>query len=605
MPGRSGGVPMDPNVIEPLAGAMEKFGKTLQRSAESWSQVFKKMDEAAETERIINTHYKVKDEFMRVAQGFKDRVDYEKFDDDARAEEERIRTTFAGGLRTRREKEAFSRSFGSMASSLRETVFNKKAQVITDNATAAFERTYSSGVDMYIATDDPGMKKAIRTNLEIESAVLVEKGIMRPEQRNVLLDRFEATAEETKVRMIGLKDPMMAREMLDDPDDLTHIDRIKKVQLAEHMETRIRLEGSRIDKLNAAIQRENQANVLDDWALGQLDLDKLMAYRARDSETNLPGLSDAFFSSMLEKVKRGADSITNEAIFNELYTRDGLTLGDVEAEMDSLSTRDERTLMRRVMSEQREEERESRFYRRQAEAEERRVASDEKRIAKERRASWARTARIILTKSMNELGVDVKDGAELLKTFQGYVDDTSIAPEDLPDMVEKLVETKRGGVIKWLKGLYSSWTGEGKEKEETTPEKVVEPKPAPDYGLRPDKTKKGPGFLGALRTSKGEIATEISIGVELTSYQYSKGVETRAITGRTQIPTLVPTLTQKEIDYLLKGGKPTKEIVDKAIEHARKRMSEGKSPFKESEVRPTRKSLDDIFGRKKEKASTP
>ena len=585
MPGRSGGVPMSPGVIEPLAGAMEKFGKTLQRSAESWSQVFKKMDEAAETERIINTHYKVKDEFMRVAQGFNGRVDYEKFDDDARAEEERIRTTFAGGLRTRREKEAFSRSFGSMASSLRETVFNKKAQVITDNATAAFERTYSSGVDMYIATDDPGMKKAIRTNLEIESAVLVEKGIMRPEQRNVLLDRFEATAEETKVRMIGLKDPMMAREMLDDPDDLTHIDRIKKVQLAEHMETRIRLEGSRIDKLNAAIQRENQANVLDDWALGQLDLDKLMAYRARDSETNLPGLSDAFFSSMLEKVKRGADSITNEAIFNELYTRDGLTLGDVEAEMDSLSTRDERTLMRRVVSEQREEERESRFYRRQAEAEERRVASDEKRIAKERRASWARTARIVLTRSMNELGVDVKDGTELLKTFQGYVDDTSIAPEDLPDMVEKLVETKRGGVIKWFKGLYSSWRG-GEVKK--TPEMAAAES---DEGFR--------SYLSKYKVADWRDPRH--------DYDYWRAYKAGVI------PVLWNTLPARDREKDIKqamSGQRTGTAMNRpaAINYySGKYMWPDKFKGAGHPVPPVpgRKSLDDIFGGKKEKASTP
>ena len=50
-----------------------------------------------------------------------------------------------------------------------------------------------------------------------------------------------------------------------------------------------------------------------------------------------------------------------------------------------------------------------------------------------------------------------------------------------------------------------------------------------------------------------------------------------------EIPTLVPTLTKQEIDYLLSGQRPTRAIVDKAVQHARQRMSQGLSPFKELE----------------------
>ena len=45
------------------------------------------------------------------------------------------------------------------------------------------------------------------------------------------------------------------------------------------------------------------------------------------------------------------------------------------------------------------------------------------------------------------------------------------------------------------------------------------------------------------------------------------------------MPSLVPTLTKEEIDYLLADNKPTKQIVDKAVKHAKKRMTEGKNPF--------------------------
>jgi len=77
---------------------------------------------------------------------------------------------------------------------------------------------------------------------------------------------------------------------------------------------------------------------------------------------------------------------------------------------------------------------------------------------------------------------------------------------------------------------------------------------------------KGPGFLGTLKRPDGYISTELSIEV---------GIDGKEI----EIPSLVPTLTQNEIDHLLKGNKPTKQIIDKAVKHALKRINDGKSPF--------------------------
>jgi hypothetical protein len=89
-----------------------------------------------------------------------------------------------------------------------------------------------------------------------------------------------------------------------------------------------------------------------------------------------------------------------------------------------------------------------------------------------------------------------------------------------------------------------------------------------DWGMRANKSKKGPGFLGTWGRPNGGISTELSVGVTLDGKEM-------------EIPTMVPTLSRDEIDYLLSGAKPTREIIDKAVEHAKKRMKEGKSPFKE------------------------
>lgn len=98
-----------------------------------------------------------------------------------------------------------------------------------------------------------------------------------------------------------------------------------------------------------------------------------------------------------------------------------------------------------------------------------------------------------------------------------------------------------------------------------------------EFGLRPDQTKKGKGFLGPLGLKGGGVATEYSVGVKLEA---NDGKET-------DIPTLVPTLTEKEIDTMVNDIIPNKKpvpkaILQKAVDHANKRVRAGKSPFGET-----------------------
>jgi len=98
------------------------------------------------------------------------------------------------------------------------------------------------------------------------------------------------------------------------------------------------------------------------------------------------------------------------------------------------------------------------------------------------------------------------------------------------------------------------------------------------YGSRADGSTKGAGFLGEVQRSDGKVSTEISIGVEINGKEV-------------QIPTLVPTLTDSEVKTLTslnQGEKIPQEIIDKAVSHAKQRISAGKSPFAEkSEIKST------------------
>ncbi len=90
--------------------------------------------------------------------------------------------------------------------------------------------------------------------------------------------------------------------------------------------------------------------------------------------------------------------------------------------------------------------------------------------------------------------------------------------------------------------------------------------------LRPSGSPKGVGFLGELKLPGGGIATEFSVG-------------TTDVTGEElNIPTLVPTLTKKEIELMVNDIIPNKKkvpdaIFKKAVAHAKKRIKQGKSVF--------------------------
>lgn len=122
-----------------------------------------------------------------------------------------------------------------------------------------------------------------------------------------------------------------------------------------------------------------------------------------------------------------------------------------------------------------------------------------------------------------------------------------------------------------------------------------------DYGTRNDGvTKKGSGYFGELKMKdgSGKVATELTISPK--------------VNGKTMdIPSLVPTLTEAEKDWLLTNGMKgddvweqpiAKSIEKKAIAHAEKRIKEGKSVFAGSEKKVETKKTEPSKGAYKSKS---
>lgn len=89
-----------------------------------------------------------------------------------------------------------------------------------------------------------------------------------------------------------------------------------------------------------------------------------------------------------------------------------------------------------------------------------------------------------------------------------------------------------------------------------------------NFGKREDGTEKGTGWFGILPMQDGSnaIATELS-----ASFNYGNG--------NVLVPLLNPKLSEREVQHLLKGREPTKEIWDKARAFGFERIQQLRSPF--------------------------
>jgi len=191
------------------------------------------------------------------------------------------------------------------------------------------------------------------------------------------------------------------------------------------------------------------------------------------------------------------------------------------------------------------------------------------------------------TGSMDQIKLDnnyraaVKDYNDYqLKVAQRQLDIAVSSPDSFKE--KKYVVDKLKHNVELFGGGTSVEEAEAK-KGKPTPDKTTTPtestsKPyldskgnvKPDW-KRPDGSTKGPGWLGKQKSNSGKDMSEYSIGTEINGKEVD-------------IPTFVPGLTQKEIDFL-KTEPNVKDIPDsifnKAKTHADKLISVGKSPFKE------------------------
>ena len=182
---------------------------------------------------------------------------------------------------------------------------------------------------------------------------------------------------------------------------------------------------------------------------------------------------------------------------------------------------------------------------------------DKNEREKKHRENFARDAQDILDEKISREAMsaeallhDTYSDADVKRVenhFKDYKSPVAEGQEDINEVVR--LEKINAGIIKKQTG--------GIADLENTPLNL---------GNRKDGTPKGIGYYGVLKNKNGEMVSEMSIGV--------KSPEGKEI----EIPALVPGLTKAEIEEVISGS-ISESVVEKAVAHASKRFSEGKSPF--------------------------
>lgn len=155
-----------------------------------------------------------------------------------------------------------------------------------------------------------------------------------------------------------------------------------------------------------------------------------------------------------------------------------------------------------------------------------------------------------------------QDAAMLAKGFRPDASDPSGYRFD-PNLSREMAEAKKVPTSRSSSATRRTTTGTSSNAQ-----------PQPNYGMRNDGTPKGNGYFGPVETADGNVATEYTVGVEMDGKEM-------------EIPTLVPTLTEEQVDTLVNDVIPNNkpipdDIMQKAVDHAKQRMKEGKSVFAEA-----------------------
>ena len=279
-------------------------------------------------------------------------------------------------------------------------------------------------------------------------------------------------ADLTRAKRMAIYEPDAWLDLTDKRKEFKYLDEDNILDLDNRAVIQIRQEGTRLDKLTRATQKDNQSKAIDLLVAGKLDIDTLKAMRQRDPETGQPGLSDEFYVKWRSNLASGKDVITDPDTFNRLFVDPKKTIADVNKAADQLSPQDQRILLGQINHESSTQLAEARYYRRQEESEGKREERQTEREANLIRNNYYRDGKNFIKVSLGKDSKSVKadDVADIYRAYEAaYADKATYPGSELITYAENL--TKKYNQKPWDKLM--DWITGDAEKQKSIPQSAL------------------------------------------------------------------------------------------------------------------------------------
>lgn len=280
-----------------LAGVGQQFEALGNRGLQIAGAIEKQEKDAERALKAVQIENGLRNDMDQVAESFYNRIDYDRFEDDAAKTLKDIREKYKSlvgddqvlGL-------AFEKAFSAQSSSLMKVVRDKKRQVISERGLGEFQISYNQALRDYSGATSPEERRLIKTQLQMKALTLVSSHIMSLKQAEDFVHNFENNAEEVRADQWIEVDAQGALEALKGGSFDTLSPKVKQEKIEKALskiktqDNEERRDDERLERKLEKIRKDVQdQNELDMWEkyyndnLTESELDNLAERRLIDT----------------------------------------------------------------------------------------------------------------------------------------------------------------------------------------------------------------------------------------------------------------------------------------------------------------------------------
>lgn len=190
---------LDPEAATRSTRASISLGKDIAEASLIGGYAAKRVNEAERAVKAQKLENDLVNDFKDAAATYKDRTDYEKFEDDAARQMEEIRAKRVEEIGDDKKlTQAFNLAFDNYSRGFQRTVRAKRAEVIAQKGLGEYAKSYDTALHDYASEMDADNRESIKALIKIKALTLAKFGIMTPVQAEASIQQFDDQADSVR-----------------------------------------------------------------------------------------------------------------------------------------------------------------------------------------------------------------------------------------------------------------------------------------------------------------------------------------------------------------------------------------------------------------------